>query len=105
VTPATDGDQRRVRKIAELLYYGTCFASVFVGVGMIVGMLGDIGCFKSLPIKGEFIVRTGIALFILLPIATVALMLIIFLHERDYVYVAIAMAVLAIIATGVLIEI
>lgn len=100
-----DGDWRRERTIAGLLHYGTWIASVFVGVGMIVGVLGDIVCFNSVAIKGEVIVKTGIALLILLPIVRVALMLIIFLYERDYVYVVIAMAVLAIIATGILIEI
>lgn len=105
MTPAMDGDWRRERTIAGLLYYGTWIASVFVGVGMIVGVLGDIGCFNLLAIKGDVIVKIGIALFILLPIARVALMLIIFLYERDYVYVVIAMSVLAIIVTGILIEI
>lgn len=105
MTPAMDGDWRRERTIAGLLYYGTWIASVIVGIGMIVGVLGDIACFNLLAIKGEIIVKTGIALLILLPIVRVALMLIIFLYERDYVYVAIAMAVLAIIATGILIEI
>ncbi|MDM4501851.1 DUF1634 domain-containing protein [Klebsiella oxytoca] len=43
-------------------------------------------------------------MFILLPVARVALMLTIFLRERDYAYVVIAALVLAIIAAGVTIE-
>jgi uncharacterized membrane protein len=42
-----------------------------------------------------------VALFILLPVARVALMLATFLHERDYAYTAISALVLVIIATGI----
>jgi uncharacterized membrane protein len=47
------------------------------------------------------LVKVGVALFILLPVARVALMLAIFLRERDYAYTAISALVLLIIAAGV----
>ena len=42
----------------------------------------------------------GIALFILLPVLRVVIMLIVFLQQRDYRFVAIAAVVLAIIGLG-----
>ncbi|MEX6157994.1 DUF1634 domain-containing protein [Providencia manganoxydans] len=44
-------------------------------------------------------------MFILLPIIRVAVMLVIFLSERDYVYVFIAALVLVIIGAGIAIDI
>ena len=51
---------------------------------------------------GYRLVQAGVALFILLPVARVALMLALFLRERDYAYTAISALVLLIIAAGVL---
>lgn len=86
--PATDNYGRREQMIAALLWYGTWLASAVIGLGMILGVYG--------------IVKAGVALFICLPIARVALMLAIFLRERDYAYMAICALVLAIIGAGVL---
>ena len=44
--------------------------------------------------------KAGVALFILLPVARVALMIAIFLRERDYAYTAISTLVLVIIAVS-----
>lgn len=85
--PATDNYEHREQMIAALLWYGTWLASAVIGVGMILSAYD--------------IVKTGVALFICLPVARVALMLIIFLRERDYAYVAISVLVLAIIGAGV----
>lgn len=85
--PATDNDERRERMIAALLWYGTWLASALIAVGMVL--------------DGYDIVKAGVALFICLPIARVALMLVTFLRERDYAYVAISALVLAIIGAGV----
>lgn len=85
--PATDNYERREQMIATLLWYGTWLASAVVGVGMILGAYD--------------IVKAGVALFICLPIARVALMLVIFLREQDYAYVAISALVLAIVGAGV----
>jgi len=48
------------------------------------------------------LIKCGVALLILLPVARVALMLIQFAQARDTAYVAISALVLAIIATGFL---
>jgi uncharacterized membrane protein len=55
-------------------------------------------------LNGYDLVKAGVAMFILLPIARVMVMLIIFLYERDYAYTLIATLVLAIIATGMVME-
>ncbi len=47
-------------------------------------------------------VKAGVALFILLPVTRVALMLVIFLRERDSAYTAISALVLAIIGAAFL---
>jgi uncharacterized membrane protein len=46
------------------------------------------------------LVTIGIALFLLLPVLRVALMLIVFLRERDYWFSAIAALVLTILLVG-----
>jgi uncharacterized membrane protein len=82
----------RERLIAGLLWYGTWIAAAVVGTGLAVALSGH---------DGLILAKAGIALFILLPVARVALMLAIFVRERDYAYAAIAAVVLAIIVAGV----
>lgn len=96
-------DERRERIIAVLLRYGTWLASGLVALGM---TLGALSFEPPLPfgLQGSGLAKAGIALFILLPVARVALMAALFLQERDYLYATIAALVLAIIATGVFIE-
>ncbi|MDE2344629.1 MAG: DUF1634 domain-containing protein [Betaproteobacteria bacterium] len=96
--------ERREQNIAALLWYGTWIASALIATGMFLTALGPPRISVSLPVSGYGLVKSGVAVFIFLPIARVALMLSIFLRERDYVYTAIAALVLAIIATGVLLE-
>ncbi|MBO9330007.1 hypothetical protein A6B37_10900 [Achromobacter sp. HZ01] len=94
MSAATDLQARRDRRIAALLWYGTWAASACIAIGMALDLL--------LPAGGYRLVQAGVALFILLPVARVALMLAIFLRERDYAYSAISALVLLIIAAGVL---
>lgn len=96
----TGNFERRERLIAALLWYGTWVASAIIAAGMVLSALPQFDSFLF-GFSGYAIVKAGIALFILLPIARVALMLAIFLHERDYVYTAISTLVLAIIAAGI----
>ncbi len=96
----TDNTERRERLIGALLWYGTWVASVVIAAGMVSSALPQFDSFLF-GFSGYAIVKAGIALFILLPIARVALMLAIFLHERDYVYTAISALVLTIIAAGI----
>ena len=97
--PASDDPGRRDRAIAALLWYGTCIASILIALGAVLTAVA------ALPLTGHDVVKAGVGMFILLPVARVALMLLIFLRERDYAYTAIAAFVLAIITAGVIIEI
>lgn len=91
------------RPIAWLLWYGTWIASAIIAMGMALEGLG-YGAGAALPgLDGYGLVKAGVAMFILLPIARVMVMLIIFLRERDHVYALIAMLVLAIIAAGMVV--
>lgn len=97
-----DTYQRREQLIAALLWYGTWVASAVIAAGVMLGVLPELETWLVLGVSGTSLVKTGVALFILLPIARVALMLVIFLRERDYAYTAISALVLAIIAAGML---
>ena len=91
-----DGKVRRDRIIGSLLWCGTWIASTVIAIGIVVeAILPDA--------RGNELVKAGIVLFILLPVARVVLMLLMFLRERDFVYTAISATVLAIIAAGVVI--
>lgn len=79
---------RREQMIAGLLWYGTWLASAIIATGIVLGR--------------HDVIKAGVALFICLPIARVALMLVIFLRERDYTYVTISALVLVIVGAGVL---
>lgn len=102
--PGADNFERRDKTIAALLWYGTWFATALITVGVFLTALEYIPTFLPFPLTGYDAVKAGIALFILLPVARVALMLALFLRERDYAYTLIAALVLAIIAAGVIVE-
>lgn len=95
---------RREQIIAGLLWHGTWIASAVIAAGMVVGGLPKPGGPLVFNLSGYDVVKAGVALFILLPVARVALMLAIFLRERDHVYAMISALVLLIIAAGILIE-
>jgi len=89
-----DATQWRERRIAALLHYGTWLASALVAAGLLAQWLAGA------PPWADLLAGVGIGLFIALPVLRVALMLAMFLHERDYLYSALALAVLAIIAAA-----
>lgn len=89
----------REQAIASLLRYGTWVASTVIFMGIALN-LGRIPLLFGL--SGPAVVKAGIALFILLPVARVALMLLIFLRQRDYAFTTISALVLTIIAAGFL---
>lgn len=99
----TDNFERREQIIAALLWYGTWLASAVITAGMTLDALQPFEGQLNLGFSGYDIVKAGVALFILLPIARVVLMLAIFLRERDLVYTAISALVLIIIAAGIVI--
>lgn len=103
--PEADHFDKRDQIIAGLLRYGTWFASALIAFGILMAAIEPFRTSLALPWTGLDVVKVGVAVFILLPVARVALMLAIFLRERDYAYAGIAALVLAIIAIGVFIEI
>lgn len=96
--------ERRDLVIARLLWYGTWLASALIAAGVFLTALGPLPASLALPLTGYDAMKAGVAVFIFLPVARVALMLTIFLRERDYLYTLIAALVLAIIAAGVIVE-
>jgi uncharacterized membrane protein len=99
--PAAETYGRREQAIAALLWYGTWLASAVIAIGIAFGALQKFEGAPNFGFSGYDIVKLGVALFIALPIGRVALMMAIFLHERDYAYTAISALVLAIIAAGI----
>ncbi|MCD0503381.1 DUF1634 domain-containing protein [Bordetella petrii] len=97
MTAGVDTARARERYIAALLHHGTWFASVLIGIALLAQWLAGA------PGWSLILAQAGIAVFIALPVLRVALMLGMFLRERDYLYSALAVAVLAIIALGLLV--
>jgi uncharacterized membrane protein len=92
----------RERLVAGLLWYGTWLASAIIAGGLSLGLLQHVAKTLLLGVSSFAVVKIGVALFILLPLARVALLLFIFLRERDYVYTAISALVLVVVAAGLL---
>lgn len=99
-----DSCERRDRLVAGLLRYGTWLASATIALGMLVDTLPGLQGLSLFGLGGSGLVRAGVALFIILPVTRVAMLLVLFLQERDYIYTAISALVLTIIAAGVIIE-
>lgn len=95
------GHPRLERILAVVLRYGTGLASGVIALGLALAAAGwPAGSNRLAVLSGIDVVSAGIALFILLPVLRVALMLAVFLFERDYRYAAIAALVLTIISLG-----
>ena len=95
-----DHTGRRDRAIAALLRTGTWLACALIAAGLALMAAGP----PDVPVDGHDLMKAGVAVFIVLPVSRVALMLCLFVRERDYAYAAIAALVLAVIAAGVMIE-
>ncbi len=78
--------------LATVLQCGTWLACATIATGIARGVTGSP--------TGAREITIGIALFILLPVLRVAVMLIVFLLERDYLFGAIAGLVLTILCVG-----
>lgn len=89
--------------IAALLWYGTLLASAVIGAGILLAAAHALDPALEMSAIGYGLIKIGVVIFILLPVSRVMLMMILFLQARDYVYMAIAALVLAIIGAGVLI--
>ena len=101
--PMPDDYECHEQIIAALLWYGTWLASAVIAAGMALSALQQLEGLPDFGLSGYDLVKAGVALFILLPVARVTLMLAIFLRERDYAYMVISALVLAIIGAGILI--
>jgi uncharacterized membrane protein len=80
--------------------YGTWLAAIIIAAGLAVGLLQRLVRPLLHSFGGLELVKAGVALFILLPVGRVALMVAIFLRERDYAYTAISTLVLVIIGVS-----
>jgi uncharacterized membrane protein len=83
--------------LAKLLSYGTWVASGIILIGLAMPFL-TAGTWSSG--ADAHVIATGIGLFILLPAIRVTLMLAAFVRQRDYRFIALSVAVLAIILCG-----
>jgi uncharacterized membrane protein len=87
--------------LARLLNYGTWFSSAVTALGLALVLVeGYLGVSALGRPSGTTIVTAGIALLIMLPVLRLALMLVVFLRERDYMFGIVTAAVLTIIAFG-----
>jgi hypothetical protein len=89
------------KQLAVLLNRGTWLASLVIGMGLALALAGwRVGLREPRLLSSMHIVSAGVGIFILLPVARVAVMLAVYIRERDYCYVTIAATVLAIIVMG-----
>jgi uncharacterized membrane protein len=77
--------------LARVLDQGVWLASGVIAVGWILLACGW---------HAVWVINTGIALFILLPVLRVLIMLVVFFRERDYRFSVITTLVLSIIVLG-----
>ena len=84
--------------LAKVLHRGTWLGWSVIALGLVLPMAGWSGASSTMICSR--IVTAGIALLIALPVLRVLLMLVVFVRERDFLFSAIAMLVLAIILLG-----
>ena len=84
--------------LAKVLHRGTWLGSCVIALGLALPMADWSGAASS--ITGTRIITAGIALLVILPVLRVVLMLIVFVRERDFLFSAISILVLAIILLG-----
>jgi uncharacterized membrane protein len=88
--------------LATLLGYGSWVAAAAIGLGVALALIDSHSSARDGAILSDMRIATmGIALFILLPVLRVVLMLLVFIHERDFRFACIAGLVLAIILLGI----
>lgn len=88
---------RLERILAMLLHGGTWLGCAVIAIGLV---LKGTGPAVLSPDQAMFIVAAGVAIFILLPVLRVAVMLFVFVQERDWRFSAITALVLTIIVLG-----
>lgn len=80
---------------------GTWLASALIAVGVVWSAVSPNGTPWGPGLSGLGLIRAGVAVFILLPVARVLLMLSLFIRARDALYALLSLLVLLIIALGV----
>ena len=89
--------------LTGLLRYGALVASGWLAVGMASGILREHCALIDIPLAiSNGCLAIGIVLLIALPVLRVAIMMMVFLFQKDYCFAAIAGAVLIIITLGFL---
>jgi uncharacterized membrane protein len=88
--------------LAAFLRYGSWSALAAIGLGYVLALIGSHAPARNPAVLPNMrIVSAGVVLFILLPILRVLLMLLVFIHQRDFRFAFIAGMVLAIILLGI----
>jgi len=91
------------KTLAHVLHYGTWLACILILFGFAVMWLdASRGHRDAASERSQHVIATGIGLFILLPVLRVAVMLVMFLKQRDYRFAGIAAVVLLVILVGYL---
>ena len=89
--------------LAGLLRYGALVASGWLALGMALDILRENCTSIKVPVAiSNGCLAIGIVLLIALPVLRVAIMMVVFLFEKDYCFAAISGAVLIIITLGFL---
>lgn len=104
---ASDPGQRQLQRMESILTgflrSGAFFASSWIGIGIALSAFENPASPSSqLDLLRDRCFTIGIGLLIALPVLRVFLMMLIFLCERDYRFVAISATVLIIIVVGFL---
>jgi len=94
-------NERLGRVLAALLRYGTWAASTLIAIGMLSGAASRISGTADAGTLGYGLMKTGVAVLIMLPVARVLVLFGIFLCRRDLAYALISACVLAILGFGV----
>jgi uncharacterized membrane protein len=89
--------------LTGLLRYGALVASGWLAFGMALDILRENYALINIPVTiSDGCLAIGVVLLIALPVLRVAIMMMVFLFEKDYCFAAISGAVLIIITLGFL---
>jgi uncharacterized membrane protein len=105
MTTGPNAERRLEGVLSIVLRYGTWSACALIGAGIVWVLIeqaapGPTTATTAASASGMPLVTLGVALLLGLPVLRVALMAIAFARERDYLFVALAAAVLAVIGLG-----
>lgn len=90
------GERGLERLLASVLSTGTWLGSAAIASGLILQCVGWGRVMSAMTCAR--MISLGIALFILLPVLRVVLMAVVFVRQREFVFSAVAIGVLAVIA-------